>query len=224
MIVGSIHHTKRSGDIEVLGYESYEKVHVKFLDTLNDTHCRADHIRKGEVRDKLRASVYGHGYFGYGKYTSTGEQKRAYKTWCGMLSRCYNEDFLSRNKTYVGCYVSDAWLCYQEFAEWYNNNYPSDGKNYDLDKDIKIDGNKLYGPDTCMFVTRANNASKAMGAHGEKWFLSDKLGQLFIVINQSEFSRVHGLNKSHLSSVLRGKRDSCGGFFLVDLEKILSML
>jgi len=28
---------------------------------------------------------------------------------------------------------------------------------YQLDKDIKVQGNKLYSPDTCLFVTQEQN-------------------------------------------------------------------
>lgn len=36
-----------------------------------------------------------------------------------MLQRCYNNKQLS----YFDCEVCDEWLCFQNFAKWYEENY-----------------------------------------------------------------------------------------------------
>lgn len=76
----------------------------------------------------------------------------AYRAWFSMFVRCY-----SKNKTsaYDGCYVCDEWLLFSNFIPWFNNNYI---KGYQLDKDIKEKGNKIYSPEKCLYVPVAINS------------------------------------------------------------------
>lgn len=98
------------------------------------------------------------GSIGKGKYNSI-KDKRAYMVWGGMLDRCYNEKHRNKNKTYVDCEVCEEWLCFQNFAEWYYNNYYEvDDEVMCLDKDILIKGNKKYSPDVCIFVPKRINS------------------------------------------------------------------
>lgn len=36
-----------------------------------------------------------------------------YRTWSNMLDRCYSFKYQERNKTYIGCTVTDEWLTLQ---------------------------------------------------------------------------------------------------------------
>lgn len=57
-----------------------------------------------------------------------------------------------------------------KFYEWMRENfYQIDGENaaVQLDKDIKLKGNMVYSPDTCLFVPRKINAFFG-GIHGQK--------------------------------------------------------
>lgn len=82
------------------------------------------------------------------------ERIRCYKTWTSMLERCYSGQSLQTNPSYIGCSVCLDWLTYSNFADWYVAN-AVDG--YHLDKDILVPGNRVYGPDTCVFVPRRIN-------------------------------------------------------------------
>ena len=55
--------------------------------------------------------------------------------------------------------MTDEWLNFQNFAEWYEKNYYEiPGEIMCLDKDILIKRNKTYSPETCVFVSnRINN-------------------------------------------------------------------
>lgn len=58
------------------------------------------------------------------------------------------------------------WHNFQVFANWYTDNYPRNlaSGEYQLDKDIRIEGNKEYGPDACKFVSRSENmAARVFG-------------------------------------------------------------
>lgn len=107
----------------------------------------------------MKKLVYGVGVNSKGKYPAHIGRRPlpCYDAWKHMLGRCYDPAYRLRNPTYEGCTVEDVWLDFQVFAEWYHQNYPKDGLKYHLDKDLKIIGNKIYGPDTCLFVTHAVN-------------------------------------------------------------------
>jgi len=61
---------------------------------------------------------------------------------------------VARNRYYAGCSVSDEWLDFQSFAEWYLSNHIP---GFHLDKDILVPGNKIYSAETCGFVPVAIN-------------------------------------------------------------------
>lgn len=78
-----------------------------------------------------------------------------YRKWHSMLARCYSNSVLSIRPTYEGCTVCSEWFVFSRFSKWYEENYI---EGFDLDKDIKIKGNKIYSPDACLFVPVAINA------------------------------------------------------------------
>ena len=106
-------------------------------------------------------TVQGVGYLGEGKYKSRehGIQTKCYLVWSSMLKRCYNKKRQEKYPTYKGCKVCDEWLNFQNFAEWfYKNYYEIPGEQMHLDKDILIKGNKIYSPETCVFVPERINS------------------------------------------------------------------
>jgi len=77
-----------------------------------------------------------------------------YKTWKNMFGRCYSDKLQSRYPTYIGCSVCDEWLIFSNFKRWMES---KDFEGKHLDKDLKVSGNKVYGPDNCMLVSQAIN-------------------------------------------------------------------
>ena len=77
-----------------------------------------------------------------------------YRTWAGMLTRCYNGKCQERQPTYKGCSACPEWLYFMTFRAWM---VQQDWQGKQLDKDLLIDGNKVYSPDTCVFVDAATN-------------------------------------------------------------------
>ena len=85
-----------------------------------------------------------------------------YKTWMSMLNRCYSKKFLEKNPTYSECSVSENWLRFSNFKSWMET---QDWENKYLDKDLLVEGNKVYCEATCIFVTRRiNNFIQERGA------------------------------------------------------------
>lgn len=105
--------------------------------------------------------VYGIGVYEVGKYAANinGKRTNEYSIWTNMIRRCYSEENQVKYPTYKDCIICDAWLNFQTFAEWYNNNhYSLENERVAIDKDILIKGNKIYSPETCIFVPQSINA------------------------------------------------------------------
>lgn len=90
-----------------------------------------------------------------GKY----KQKRVrmcpfYRTWVSMLWRCYSSKCHAKHPTYVGCSVVPEWHRFSTFKMWMGQ---QPWQHNQLDKDILCPGNKIYGPNTCVFVSRQVN-------------------------------------------------------------------
>lgn len=78
-----------------------------------------------------------------------------YNVWVKMIRRCYSESYHKRRPTYKDCVVCDEWLNFSNFRKWMVG---QDWQGKQLDKDLLFVGNKLYSPDTCIFVvSKVNN-------------------------------------------------------------------
>lgn len=58
------------------------------------------------------------------------------------------------NRPYPNVEVCESWKVYENFAPWFYENFV-DG--FDLDKDLKVPGSKVYSPHTCMFIPSTLN-------------------------------------------------------------------
>lgn len=77
-----------------------------------------------------------------------------YTRWKNMLARCYSPAFQRNQPLYVGCTVDPRWHSFMNFKAWMEQQ-EHEGKQ--LDKDRRVAGNKVYGPDTCEFLSRKQN-------------------------------------------------------------------
>lgn len=74
-------------------------------------------------------------------------------TWCtGRLSalRCR----VNHDPKYRDCRIDERWADCQVFFKWLRENAV---EGWVLDKDILVEGNRVYGPDTCVFVPEPLN-------------------------------------------------------------------
>lgn len=140
-------------------YYNNEDIVVRFVNSDNLVPAVYHTFRKGEIKNPYDRSLYRIGYLGEGDYKATinKEMTPHYKTWRDMVNRCYNEKLHKRQPTYKGCLVSPEWHNFQTFAQWYDDNYYNFGEKMQLDKDILSKGNKVYSPETCMFVPHSIN-------------------------------------------------------------------
>ena len=115
---------------------------------------------RGEIKSHFTPTVFAVGIKGLeSTVDENGERLDSYKCWKDMLRRCYSAKFQEKHPSYIVCSVCDDWLYYPNFKNWYDNNYYKiNNKTSQLDKDILIKDNKVYSPDTCVFVPQFINS------------------------------------------------------------------
>ena len=158
-------HRVFSYNAKVVNYISARKVEVIILETSKNYTFKTDALENGIFKDPFYPTVYGEGFIGdcYKVHKNLAKSK-PYKTWKGMLERCYCPKFLSKNPSYKGAKVCEYWKQYSNFKNWFDANYVED---YHLDKDLKVLNNMVYSPDTCTFVPKHVN-SLFTGYHSDK--------------------------------------------------------
>ncbi len=157
------------------------------------------------VRIKEYVPYYGNG-FRYGglncKKGSTCRKLSA--TWTGMMKRCYDRKH-SHYSQYGGNNISVAkrwhsfenfYLDVQQLLHWELKLH--DWNNFDLDKDYY--GSNQYGPDTCIWIKKDENAQYTSRVYPIKVTSADGIESTFI--SQRTACRVLGLSPSTLSRFL----------------------
>lgn len=77
-----------------------------------------------------------------------------YQTWKSMLVRCYS-DYKYKYPTYKQSSVTEEWHLFSTFKSWMET---QDYEGKHLDKDLLVQGNKVYSPETCVFVSVVVNS------------------------------------------------------------------
>ena len=77
-----------------------------------------------------------------------------HRKWRSMLERCYSLSWQKKYSHYIGCSVCHEWTYFSKFRLWMKNEKWED---MELDKDLLVKGNQVYGPDTCCFIPAAIN-------------------------------------------------------------------
>ena len=159
--VGKMFVTNEDCNILITEIISVDKRKIIFLDYENlELIVNRSAIKSGSIKNPYKPSVCGVGYLGGGEYKASKYKKQNmnYKLWIGMLRRVYDID----NKTYRNVTVCDEWHNFQNFAKWYEENYPYNIKyiNFQIDKDLMQEGikNKIYSPKTCIFLPQKINS------------------------------------------------------------------
>lgn len=77
-----------------------------------------------------------------------------YKRWSSMLERCYSIKLQERYPTYKDVSVCNEWLTFSNFKSWMEQ---QDWEGKHLDKDLLVEGNKVYSPEDCVFINNMVN-------------------------------------------------------------------
>ena len=146
--------------MKIVQYNNANDIIVEFQDKNKArVHTQYYMFKKGMIRNPFHPIVCGIGYLGNSNSLENGKVKKSYQVWNSMMHRCYAEYYLKDKPTYQDCSVCNEWLCYANFEKWFNENYYEvENEEMNLDKDILVKGNKIYSPDTCIFVPRRINS------------------------------------------------------------------
>ena len=159
-IIGTTNISNKGSIMKILDYKS-PKVLIEFQDEFRyKKWVFYSQFQSGKVSNPYLKNNLGIGYVGVGNYLTTynGKHTPEYHAWSNMLTRCYSETWQKNYDTYKKCSVCEEWHNFQNFAKWYNENYYEvEGDIMCLDKDILKKGNKLYSPETCVFVPNRIN-------------------------------------------------------------------
>lgn len=145
---------------EIIEYRNCNDIDIKFEDGYIKKRISYKHFLEENVSHPFIPTLLNVGYIGETN-TSDGSGKllKSYKCWSGMIQRCYDPKQHIKHPTYKDCEVCEEWKCYANFKKWYDENiYEIEGERMHLDKDILIKGNKIYSPDTCVFVPQCINS------------------------------------------------------------------
>lgn len=168
--VGSQFKTNNSGIVTVIEYRAADDVLVQFEDGSTKVTYAAS-LKRGQVQNNNLPSVYGVGYMSDDCHSHDSNRKiiPSYNLWFGMMTRAYNDKYHAEKPTYKDVEVCEDWLHYKNFKNWCESQIGFGEKGFNLDKDILIKGNKVYGPDVCVFVPSEINSqlTKANSKRGD---------------------------------------------------------
>ncbi|MBU7315987.1 hypothetical protein [Paenibacillus oleatilyticus] len=157
----NIYTNRQGSEFIIIKYTNTRNIRIKFLDKFGyEKNVKWDHIKKGSIKNPYFPYVFNIGYMGNGRHKSkiNGKTNLFYSKWINMLNRCHG-DKIKNNTSYTDCTVCEEWYNYQNFAKWCEENYYNiDGEQLELDKDILYKGNKIYSPETCVFVPHNINS------------------------------------------------------------------
>lgn len=200
----------------------YRKRKIRFLNSGYVRECYTDTIKSGKIHDYLEPCICGVGIMDVPRGTSHILHSR----WVDMISRCYDTDD-TNYKTYgaKGCYVDDNWLIFSNYVRDIENkdNYDklkTDRRNWNIDKDILIKGNKCYSNETTLIVSRGENTKERLerlgnpGIKTRKPVLQYSIDGKFIseYKSLSEASINTGIDISGISSCCRGESLTAGKY------------
>lgn len=168
-------------------------------------------VKANKKLTRARSVLFGIGVNDSGYPTSANKkEKRAeclyFRCWRNMLMRCYHSKTQERKQTYKGCTVCDEWLTFTVFKSWM---ITQDWEGKQLDKDIRIKGNKVYGPDFCTFVTNSENTAEYCA---KSYSLISPNGKVVNLFNLRSFCRDNDLAQTSMRRVINGNQEQHRGW------------
>ena len=152
--IGTVRTYRFGSKMKIIEHLERKIVLVEFENGFRTT-TKFYHFKNGTVHNPYDKSVYSVGYMGEGPFKFYINYKHTieYRKWHGIFQRCYDPKLKNKYTTYENCKVCEEWYNFQNFGYWFKENfYQIPGEKMEIDKDILIKNNKLYGPETALIV------------------------------------------------------------------------
>lgn len=164
--VGDIRKNNDGDEFKIVEYIDSRNVIIEWSCGQRDVAYSAN-IRSGGVAYYNRITVQGVGYLGYGRFVHGNRKLKEgqivipnhlHRHWRHLISRTHGD----KPDRYEDATMDSKWYNLQNFLEWAvnqigNSNEEENGRYWCIDKDILVDGNKLYSEETCTFVPNEVN-------------------------------------------------------------------
>ena len=121
------------------------------LEIVNDIKYKADDW----YASKWKRKTFGVGYLGCND-ADANNGNYIYSKWSNMMQRCYDEETHKLKPYYAPCTAEIEFQNFSNYREWHKENAMGDRK-VDLDKDVLIRGNNVYGSETCTLIPHFTN-------------------------------------------------------------------
>lgn len=135
---------------------------IKFIDNNfpenKNILSKISYVKSGVIKNPYQKSILNIGAFGdVSRFNlellEPKQRKYLYDLYRDMIKRIYNPRNIYEINSYDKSLLDNRWFTYENFLNWVFNDK---GNNfhyyYNLDKDLIKPGNKIYGPDTCIFL------------------------------------------------------------------------
>lgn len=150
--VGEKYKTLEGYTIEIIKVQGWGNCTILFDTGLILYNKNYGAIKKGNVKNPFHPSVFGVGYLGNCPDIFPLNKNKNYTAWKHMIERGYSSKKKLKTPSYKEVTVHKDWHCFSNFNDWCNVNRKFYTKDWHLDKDILVKGNKIYSPETCCFV------------------------------------------------------------------------
>lgn len=147
--------TNTGSDYTVIEYLGNCRYLIEFQDEFKyRMPARANRLKEGKIQNPYLRSFKNLGFIGAGSHKASGDSKPAYKKWQDMWARVGSDN--PDLSAYADCTISEEWQNFQTFADFYYAcRYNED--EWELDKDILVPHNRVYGVEFCVFVPKEIN-------------------------------------------------------------------
>lgn len=134
-----------------------------------------------------------------------------YKDWGSIVQRGFSDKYKLKKPTYIDVTVCEEWKYFSVFRNWVLNIQPNkDWINCEPDKDLLIEGNKVYSPDTVIYIPRIVNC-----------FINEQKKNRGKYLLGVHWCNTHKKFKAQISNPFTKKRDSLG-YHCTELEAHLA--
>lgn len=197
-----------------LQYEAIKKVYddtgVAAEEQIMSIVNSAEYKYNGWNPKCFKRTYEGKGYIGTNDVDCKSPE---YLRWTNMIQRCYNKNVHKYKPYYKDKKVCEEWLNFANFRIWYREHI-IEGAKVDLDKDILCQGNKVYSPETCVFVEHYINT-----------VFEDRSAKRRIVQNKEKRYEVYMivLNKNILFGTFDTKEEAEKGYITGKKDYILKL-